>query len=83
MSLEEDLCRRDLTINAMARDEAGALVDPYGGARDLNAKVLRHVSDAFSEDPLRVLRLARFAARFQLDHRCRRDAGARGAHGCG
>jgi tRNA nucleotidyltransferase (CCA-adding enzyme) len=64
VSLEEDLCRRDLTINAMARDEAGALVDPYGGARDLNAKVLRHVSDAFAEDPLRVLRLARFAARF-------------------
>ena len=64
VSLEDDLCRRDLTINAMARDADGVLVDPYGGARDLSAKVLRHVSDAFAEDPLRVLRLARFAARF-------------------
>lgn len=65
VTLEEDLQRRDLTINAMARDEDGRLVDPYGGARDLEAKVLRHVSDAFAEDPVRILRLARFAARFE------------------
>ncbi len=64
VTLEEDLRRRDLTINAMALDADGTLIDPYGGARDVEAKVLRHVSDAFSEDPLRVLRLARFAARF-------------------
>lgn len=64
VTLEEDLQRRDLTINAMARDEEGSLVDPYGGQRDLEQKVLRHVSDAFVEDPLRVLRVARFAARF-------------------
>lgn len=64
VTLEEDLHRRDLTINAMARDEDGALVDPYGGRKDLQDKVLRHVSDAFVEDPLRVLRVARFAARF-------------------
>lgn len=63
VSLEEDLQRRDLTINAMARDEDGCLVDPYGGQRDLQQKVLRHVSGAFVEDPLRVLRVARFAAR--------------------
>ncbi len=63
VSLEEDLQRRDLTINAMARDEDGSLVDPYGGQRDLQQKVLRHVSGAFVEDPLRVLRVARFAAR--------------------
>lgn len=63
VTLEEDLARRDLTINAMARDEHGALVDPYGGQRDLAAKVLRHVSPAFAEDPVRILRLARFAAR--------------------
>jgi tRNA nucleotidyltransferase (CCA-adding enzyme) len=63
VTLEEDLRRRDLTINAMARDEAGALVDPFGGARDLAAGVLRHVSDAFVEDPVRLLRVARFAAR--------------------
>jgi len=65
VTLEDDLLRRDLTINAMARDEDGALVDPHGGARDLEAKVLRHVSDAFAEDPVRILRLARFAARFE------------------
>lgn len=65
VTLEDDLARRDLTINAMARDEHGALVDPYGGQRDLAAKVLRHVSPAFAEDPVRILRLARFAARFQ------------------
>ena len=64
VTLEEDLLRRDLTINAIARDEDGSLVDPYGGQRDLDQKVLRHVSDAFVEDPLRVLRVARFAARF-------------------
>ena len=64
VTLEEDLARRDLTINAMARDEHGALIDPFGGQADLDAGVLRHVSPAFSEDPLRVLRVARFAARF-------------------
>ncbi|MDP4916924.1 MAG: multifunctional CCA addition/repair protein [Haliea sp.] len=64
VTLEEDLVRRDLTINAMARDESGAIVDPYGGQRDLQARVLRHVSEAFIEDPLRVLRTARFAARY-------------------
>ena len=64
VTLEEDLLRRDLTINAIAKDETGKLVDPYNGRQDLNAKVLRHVSDAFVEDPLRVLRVARFAARF-------------------
>ncbi len=65
VSLEEDLQRRDLTINAMAFDaESNAIIDPYGGQRDLQTKTLRHVSDAFAEDPLRVLRLARFAARF-------------------
>ncbi len=63
VTLEEDLARRDLTINAMARAEDGALVDPYGGRRDLADKVLRHVSPAFAEDPVRILRLARFAAR--------------------
>ena len=64
VTLEDDLHRRDLTINAMALDENGQLVDPYGGARDIALKTLRHVSEAFAEDPLRVLRLARFAARF-------------------
>jgi tRNA nucleotidyltransferase (CCA-adding enzyme) len=64
VTLEEDLARRDLTINAMARDEDGTLVDPFGGARDLEQGVLRHVGAAFAEDPLRVLRVARFAARF-------------------
>ena len=64
VTLEDDLSRRDLTINAIAQDADGTLVDPYGGQRDLAAKVLRHVSPAFAEDPLRVLRLARFAARF-------------------
>jgi tRNA nucleotidyltransferase (CCA-adding enzyme) len=64
VTLEEDLRRRDLTINAMARDENGALIDPFGGAADLKAGVLRHVSAAFAEDPVRILRLARFAARF-------------------
>jgi len=64
VTLEEDLARRDLTINAMARDEAGRLVDPWGGLRDLESRVLRHVSPAFEEDPVRILRAARFAARF-------------------
>ena len=64
VSLEEDLLRRDLTINAIAEDENGTLIDPYGGKRDLEQKILRHVSLAFTEDPLRVLRIARFAARF-------------------
>jgi tRNA nucleotidyltransferase (CCA-adding enzyme) len=64
VTLEDDLRRRDLTINAMARGEDGALIDPYGGERDLAAKVLRHVSPAFAEDPVRILRVARFAARF-------------------
>ena len=64
VTLEEDLRRRDLTINAIAEDENGALIDPFGGVRDIEAKVLRHVSPAFAEDPVRVLRIARFAARF-------------------
>jgi tRNA nucleotidyltransferase (CCA-adding enzyme) len=64
VSLEEDLQRRDLTINAIARDERGELIDPFGGLQDLQDRVLRHVSPAFREDPLRVLRVARFAARF-------------------
>ncbi|HEX8777467.1 MAG TPA: multifunctional CCA addition/repair protein, partial [Rhodanobacter sp.] len=64
VTLEQDLARRDLTINAIAEDEHGALIDPYGGARDLEARVLRHVSPAFAEDPVRLLRVARFAARF-------------------
>ncbi len=63
VTLEDDLSRRDLTINAMARDAAGALVDPHGGLADLDARLLRHVSPAFSEDPVRVLRVARFVAR--------------------
>ncbi|EGR0581729.1 multifunctional CCA addition/repair protein [Vibrio cholerae] len=63
VTLEDDLLRRDLTINAMAQDNSGQLIDPYGGQRDLAAKVLRHVSPAFVEDPLRVLRVARFAAK--------------------
>lgn len=63
VTLEEDLLRRDLTINAMAQDESGQVIDPHGGQRDLAAKVLRHVSPAFVEDPLRVLRVARFAAK--------------------
>ena len=64
VTLEDDLKRRDLTINAMARAEDGTLVDPYNGERDLRAGVLRHVSEAFAEDPVRILRVARFAARF-------------------
>lgn len=65
VTLEEDLIRRDLTINAMAEDDQGHITDPYGGQRDLEARLLRHVSPAFAEDPLRVLRVARFYARLQ------------------
>ena len=64
VTLEDDLSRRDLTINAMAQAEDGTLVDPWGGQADLAARVLRHVGSAFAEDPVRILRLARFAARF-------------------
>ncbi|MGB0321437.1 MAG: multifunctional CCA addition/repair protein, partial [Pseudohongiellaceae bacterium] len=64
VTLEEDLLRRDLTINAIAMDENGSLIDPFGGQFDIEDRVLRHVSGAFVEDPLRVLRVARFAARF-------------------
>ncbi|HYK14860.1 MAG TPA: multifunctional CCA tRNA nucleotidyl transferase/2'3'-cyclic phosphodiesterase/2'nucleotidase/phosphatase [Burkholderiales bacterium] len=64
VTLEDDLARRDLTINAIARDDAGNLIDPFGGAADLKARVLRHVGPAFAEDPVRILRVARFAARF-------------------
>ncbi len=63
VTLEDDLWRRDLTVNAIAEDEHGTLIDPHGGRQDLDARLLRHVSDAFAEDPLRVLRVARFAAR--------------------
>jgi len=66
VTLEEDLSRRDLTINAMARDVDETLIDPYAGESDLHAGILRHVSPAFAEDPLRVLRVARFAARFDF-----------------
>ena len=64
VTLEDDLVRRDLTINAMARGEDGAIVDPYGGQDDLRKRLFRHVSPAFAEDPVRILRVARFAARF-------------------
>jgi tRNA nucleotidyltransferase (CCA-adding enzyme) len=64
VTLHEDLERRDLTINAIAEDERGQLIDPFGGVKDIDNKVLRHVSPAFTEDPVRILRLARFAARF-------------------
>ncbi|MCD2516844.1 multifunctional CCA tRNA nucleotidyl transferase/2'3'-cyclic phosphodiesterase/2'nucleotidase/phosphatase [Massilia sp. G4R7] len=64
VTLEDDLVRRDLTINAMARAEDGGIVDPYGGQQDLRDRIFRHVSDAFAEDPVRILRVARFAARF-------------------
>ena len=66
VTLEQDLARRDLTINAMARDGRGAIIDPYGGRADLEKHLFRHVSPAFSEDPLRVLRVARFAARYAM-----------------
>jgi len=64
VTLEQDLVRRDLTINAMAQAEDGSIVDPFGGQKDLQARLFRHVSDAFIEDPVRILRVARFAARF-------------------
>jgi len=64
VTLEQDLVRRDLTINAMAEDASGALIDPYNGCADLNARLLRHVSEAFAEDPVRVLRVARFHSRY-------------------
>jgi tRNA nucleotidyltransferase (CCA-adding enzyme) len=64
VTLEEDLKRRDLTVNAMAQAESGEIIDPFGGQRDLQNRLLRHISEAFAEDPLRILRTARFAARF-------------------
>ena len=64
VTLEEDLLRRDLTVNAIAQDNYGKLIDPYGGKKDLESRLLRHVSEAFSEDPLRVFRVARFATRY-------------------
>src|SRR3970282_667838 len=66
VSLEDDLRRRDLTINAIARAQDGTLIDPFGGEKDLRAGILRHVSEAFAEDPARILRVARFAARFDF-----------------
>ena len=66
VTLEDDLRRRDLTINAIAKDEGGRLIDPFGGQEDLRSGVLRHVSEAFAEDPVRILRVARFAARFSF-----------------
>lgn len=67
VTLEEDLSRRDLSINSMALDDKGNLIDPFNGQEDLKNKVLRHTSNAFEEDPVRVLRLARFRARFGPD----------------
>ncbi len=64
VTLEQDLARRDLTINAMAEDEQGAIIDPFGGQKDLQCGILRHVTPAFTEDPVRLLRIARFSARF-------------------
>ena len=66
VTLEQDLIRRDLTVNAMAQDEQGVIYDPFGGQQDLEKRLFRHVSDAFTEDPVRILRLARFAARFSV-----------------
>ena len=66
VTLEEDLLRRDLTVNAIAQDNLGNLIDPYGGKKDLENRLLRHVSEAFSEDPLRVFRVARFATRYAI-----------------
>src|SRR5256885_16107812 len=66
VTLEEDLRRRDLTINAMAKAADGTLIDPFNGRKDLATGVLRHVSEAFAEDPVRILRVARFAARFNF-----------------
>ena len=64
VTIEDDLRRRDLTINALAKDEDGKLLDPFNGLRDLELRVLRHVSESFTEDPVRILRVAKFAARF-------------------
>jgi len=64
VSIEQDLQRRDLTVNAIAKDASGTIIDPWGGLSDIENRVLRHVSDAFAEDPVRILRVARFAARF-------------------
>src|SRR6185312_15512193 len=64
VTLEDDLKRRDITVNAMAQDEDGRIIDPYGGRADLEQKILRHVSPAFAEDPVRILRIARFHTRF-------------------
>lgn len=64
VTIEEDLSRRDLTMNALAKDSAGKLIDPFGGAQDIEKRLIRHVSDAFAEDPVRILRTAKFAARF-------------------
>ena len=64
VTLEQDLLRRDLTVNALAQDENGTIIDPFNGQQDLRQRILRHVSPAFNEDPLRVLRVARFAARY-------------------
>ena len=64
VSVEDDLRRRDLTINAMAKADDGSLIDPFGGQQDLEQRLLRHVSPAFAEDPLRIFRVARFAARY-------------------
>jgi tRNA nucleotidyltransferase (CCA-adding enzyme) len=83
VTLEDDLGRRDLTINAMARDADGTLIDPYGGERDLSAGILRHVSPAFAEDPLRVLRVARFAARFSFEVAPETEALMRSIAACG
>src|SRR5690606_3983765 len=63
VTIEDDLRRRDLTVNAMAKDASGRLIDPFNGRRDLEQRVLRHVSDSFAEDPVRILRVAKFAAR--------------------
>jgi len=65
VTLEQDLLRRDLTINALAKDEAGEIIDPFNGLQDIHDRILRHVSPAFTEDPVRILRVARFAARYQ------------------
>ena len=67
VTLEQDLMRRDLTINAMAQDADGRIIDPFGGEADLRRKILRHVSPAFAEDPVRILRTARFAARYGFE----------------
>jgi tRNA nucleotidyltransferase (CCA-adding enzyme) len=64
VSIEEDLSRRDLTMNAIAKDNDGKLIDPFGGIQDINNRIIRHVSDAFAEDPVRILRAAKFAARY-------------------